>query len=59
MGRSGKYTEKDAAKETNSSNKDVGRAWHGAREDAQQSDHPVDKELTKDWGRTPDSKQGK
>jgi hypothetical protein len=50
-----KYTKKDAAKDTDSSSKKVSHAWHDAREDAQQSDHPVDKELTKDWERTPDT----
>ena len=54
MGK-GDYTKKDAAEETESTPKDVSRAWHSAREDAQQSDHPVDKELTKDWERTPDT----
>jgi hypothetical protein len=49
-----KYEEKDAAKETDSSIKEVNQAWHGARDDAQASDHPVDKELTKDWERKPD-----
>lgn len=29
-----KYTEKDAARETNSSNKDAKSAWHDARDDA-------------------------
>lgn len=29
-----KYTEKDAAKDTNSSSKDTTRAWHDARDDA-------------------------
>jgi hypothetical protein len=30
-----KYTEKEAAKETDSSGKDTSRAWHQARENAQ------------------------
>lgn len=49
------YTKKDAAKETKSTVKDTSRAWHGARDDAQQSNHPVDQNLTKDWGRTSDT----
>lgn len=49
------YTKKDAAKETDSSTREVSRAWHTAREDAQHSDHPVDQELTKGWDRTPDT----
>ena len=47
-----KYTKKDAAKETESGGRETSRAWHQAREDAQDSDHPVDKELTKDWERS-------
>ncbi len=31
-----KYTEKDASKETNSSNKEVAKAWHDARDDAEE-----------------------
>ena len=51
------FSKKDAAKETNSSRKEVTRAWHQAREDAQKSDHPYDKSLTKDWKREPDSQK--
>ena len=54
----GKYTEKDAAEETDSGGKETSRAWHQAREDAQQSDHPVDKELTEGWTREPDTPAG-
>ena len=32
-----KYTEKDAAKETGDSVKQVNRTWHGARDDAAKS----------------------
>ncbi len=31
------YNEKDAAKDTDSSSKEVSEAWHQAREDAQKS----------------------
>jgi len=34
MGKYNKYTEKDAAKETKVSIKEVKRAWHQARNDA-------------------------
>ncbi len=34
-----KYTEKDAAKDTKSSTKEVDGAWHKAREDATESGH--------------------
>lgn len=53
------FTKKDAAKGTKSNTKEVSRAWHQAREDAQKSDHPYDKSLTKDWNRTPDSERDK
>lgn len=33
----GGYSKKDAARDTNASAKDVSRAWHDAREAAQQS----------------------
>ena len=46
-----KYTVKDAAKDTKSSNRDVSRAWHQARDEAQNSDHPYDKWLTEKWKR--------
>ena len=49
------YTKKDAAEETDTGTKNVSRAWHDAREDAQQSDHPIDKGLTEGWDRTPDT----
>jgi len=32
----GKYTEKDASKETKSTNKEVAQAWHAARDDAEE-----------------------
>lgn len=51
-----KYDEKDAAEETDSSISETNEAWHNARDDAQSSDHPVDKELTKDWDRKSDDK---
>jgi hypothetical protein len=51
------YTKKDAAKETEASGKETARGWHQAREDAQSSDHLIDKELAKDWSRTPDSQE--
>lgn len=50
----GKYTEKDASEETDAGGKETSRAWHQAREDAQQSDHPVDQRLTEGWTREPD-----
>ena len=34
---SSKYGKSDAARDTGSSMKDVGSAWHSARDDAQQS----------------------
>jgi hypothetical protein len=48
------YTEKDAATETEVSEKEATATWHEARNDAQNSDHPVDKALTEGWTRTPD-----
>lgn len=45
------YGKKDAAKDTKSSTKDVSKAWHQARNDAQKSKNPDDKKLTKDWNR--------
>ena len=50
--------EKEKSDERDSS-KEFARAEHQAREDAQKSDHPVDKWLTKDWTRTPDSERKK
>ena len=47
----GDYNKKDASKDTNSSNKEVAKSWHQAREDAQKSDNTYDKNLTKDWKR--------
>ena len=35
----GKYSESDAAKDTNSSSKEVSEAWHSARDDAAGSGH--------------------
>jgi hypothetical protein len=52
------YTKKDAAEETEAGGKETSRAWHQARNDAQTSDNPIDQELAKDWGRTPDSNEG-
>lgn len=49
-----KYDEKDAAEETESSIKEVNEAWHGARDDAQGSDNPIDKGLTEGWERKND-----
>ncbi len=48
-----KYTEKDAAKDTGSSVKDVNHAWHAARDDAQDSGElserePVDQNSNKE-----------
>ena len=53
------YSKKDAAKDTNSSVKDVSKAHHQAREDAQKSNDPYDKSLTRDWKRTPDKDRKK
>lgn len=47
----GKYTREDAAKDTKSSNKDVSRAHHTARDDCQKSNNPYDKNLSKGWKR--------
>lgn len=58
MGGKG-YTEKDAAKDTNSGSKEVSRTWHEARKVAQESNHPVDKKLTEKWGRVPDKDRKK
>jgi hypothetical protein len=41
-----KYTEKDAAKDTNSSNKEVESNWHQAREDARASGELTDRPAT-------------
>ena len=40
-----KYTEKDAAKDTNSSVKDVKEAWHTARDDAEEPERTVSKAI--------------
>jgi hypothetical protein len=48
------YDEKDAAEETDSSVKEVNDAWHEARDNAQDSDHPIDKSLTEGWDRKRD-----
>lgn len=47
----GGYTKKDAAKDTNSSKKDVSRAHHTARDDCQKSDNSYDKDLSQGWER--------
>ena len=46
-----KYTEKDAARDTNSSRREVRGAWHNAREDAQRSNNDYDRNMTRDWDR--------
>ena len=40
MNRLGKYTEKDAAKDTDSSRKEVRESWHEARKDARPDEIP-------------------
>lgn len=45
-----KYTEKDAGKDTNSSQKEVRKAWHDAREDAQKSGKLPEREANKKAG---------
>jgi hypothetical protein len=44
-----KYDKKDAAKETDTTPKNVSRAHHDAHEHAQRSDHPYDQNLVKGW----------
>lgn len=50
------YDEKDAAEETDVSEREVKGAWHNARTDCQNSDDPYDQHLTEGWGR--DSNKG-
>ena len=48
------YDKDDAARDTNSSDKDVSQAWHDARDDAQsdsRSSDPNDLGYTGDWKR--------
>lgn len=53
-GKNDRYSLKDAAADTNSSSRETSEAWHFAREDCQNSDHPTDQHLSENWGRTPD-----
>ena len=43
----GGYDKKDAARDTDSSTKDVSRAWHDAREDAQAAGELPEREANK------------
>jgi len=53
----GKYTQKDAQKDTGSSRKETSEAHHTARDDCQKSNHHYDKSLSKGWGKRSDSKK--
>lgn len=49
------YTEKDAARDTNSGGRETSRAWHSARDDAASSGELPER----NWGKVSDSSAGR